>query len=166
MYILSPTSRRRVLALGAGLWASGLAARLDAAPLRPAVVRAAIERSLNSSRSTWIPMAITSTGKEIAIAVDAVPDGMQRQDATVWFMAIAPELAVKIERGENAGRDMVYYNVVRRLVPAGMWHGEPVTLNLPKDDLMAECCKGCVALLQAKSVGPIIGCATWGTLGA
>jgi hypothetical protein len=254
MYILSPTSRRRVLALGAGLWASGLAARLDAAPLRPvvielftsqgcsscppadsfmaelkampgvvamsfnvdywdylgwrdtlaspansqrqysyaktrgdmdvytpqiivdgtthfvgsnhAVIRAAIERSLNSSRSTWIPMAITSTGKEIAIAVDAVPDGMQRQDATVWFMAIAPELAVKIERGENAGRDMVYYNVVRRLVPAGMWHGEPVTLNLPKDDLMAECCKGCVALLQAKSVGPIIGCATWGTLGA
>src|SRR5204863_1996025 len=27
-----------------------------------AVIRAAIERSLNSSRSTWIPMAITSTG--------------------------------------------------------------------------------------------------------
>ena len=81
-------------------------------------------------------------------------------------MAVAPRVAVKIERGENSGQDIVYHNVVRKLVPAGMWHGKAVTLNLPKDDLMAECCKGCVALLQTKSVGPVIGCATWGTFTA
>jgi len=131
-----------------------------------AVIKAAIERSLNSTRATWIPMSMTGTNKELAISVEAVPDGMRAQDATVWLMAVAPEVAVKIERGENSGREVVYYNVVRKLVPAGMWHGEPVTLNLPKDDLMAECCKGCVALLQTKSVGPVIGCATWGTLTA
>src|SRR5437764_1703026 len=106
------------------------------------VIKAAIGRSLASTRSTWIPMAMTSTGKEIVIRVDAVPAGMHPQDATVWFMAIAPEVAVKIERGENAGREMVYRNVERKLVPAGMWHGEQVTLNLPKDDLMIESCKG------------------------
>jgi hypothetical protein len=254
MDILLPTSRRRVLALGAGLCAAGVASRLSASPARPAiielftsqgcsscppaddfmaelkamdrviaisfnvdywdylgwrdtlaspansqrqysyaktrgdmdvytpqiivdgtthfvgsnksVIKAAIGRSLGSSRATWIPMTMTGAGKEIAIEIDGVPEGMHPQDATVWFMAIAPEIAVKIERGENAGRDMVYHNVVRKLVPAGMWHGEPVTLNLPKDDLMAECCKGCVALLQAKSVGPVIGCATWGTVTA
>jgi hypothetical protein len=249
-----PTSRRHVLALGAGLCAAGFTSRLEAAPARPAivelftsqgcsscppadafleelramdrviamsfnvdywdylgwrdtlaspansqrqysyaktrgdmdvytpqiivdgtthfvgssksVVRAAIERSLARTRSTWVPMSITGTSNELTIFVDAIPAGMHAQDATVWFMAIAPQVAVKIERGENAGRDIVYQNVVRKLVPAGMWHGEQVTLNLPKDDLMAECCKGCVALLQTKSVGPVIGCATWGTVTA
>ena len=130
------------------------------------VVKAAIERSLKSTRSTWIPMAMTGTAKEIAVFVDAVPAGMHAQDATVWIMAIAPEVAVKIERGENAGRDMVYRNVVRKLVPAGMWHGDQVTLNLPKDDLLAESCKGCVALLQTSSVGPVVGSASWGKVSA
>src|SRR5207249_9849811 len=50
----------------------------------------------------------------------------------------------------------IYRNVVRKLAPAGMWHGEQVTLNLPRDDLMIESCKGCVALLQTSSVGPVI----------
>jgi hypothetical protein len=126
------------------------------------VIGAAIDRSLNSTRSTWIPMSVASTGKELAISVNAVPEGMRAQDATVWFMAISPQISVKIERGENSGRDIVYHNVVRKLVPAGTWHGKAVTLNLPKDDLMADCCKGCVALLQTRSVGPVIGCATWG----
>jgi hypothetical protein len=130
------------------------------------VIRAAIGRSLAATRSIWIPMSITGSSKELAISVEALPAGMHAPDATVWFMAIAPEVSVKIERGENAGRDIVYQNVVRKLVPAGMWHGEQVILHLPKDDLMAECCKGCVALLQAKSVGPVIGCATWGKVSA
>jgi hypothetical protein len=131
-----------------------------------AVVRAAIDRSLVGNRSSWVPMTIEGAGREIAISVEAVPDRMQAQDATVWFMGIAPEIAVKIERGENSGREMVYHNVVRKLVPAGMWHGEALSLTLPKDDLIAECCKGCIALLQTRSVGPVIGCATWGTISA
>jgi hypothetical protein len=131
-----------------------------------AVIKAAIDRSLTGNRSSWVPMTIEGAGKEIAISVEAVRDGMQAQDATVWFMGIAPEITVNIERGENAGREMVYHNVVRKLVPAGMWHGEAISLTLPRDDLMAECCKGCVALLQTRSVGPVIGCATWGTIGA
>jgi hypothetical protein len=131
-----------------------------------AVIKAAIDRSLNSSRAMWIPMSVSGTAKELAIFVDAAPQGMHAQDATVWFMSIAPRIAVKIERGENSGRDILYHNVVRKLVPAGTWHGKPVTLTLPKDDLMARCCKGCVALLQTRSVGPVIGCATWGTVTA
>jgi hypothetical protein len=131
-----------------------------------AVIKAAIDRSLAGNRSSWVPMTVDGTGTEVAISVEAVPNGMKVQDATVWFMGIAPEIAVKIERGENAGREMVYHNVVRKLVPAGMWHGEAVSLTLPKSDLIAECCKGCVALLQTRSVGPVIGCATWGEIRA
>ncbi len=33
--------------------------------------------------------------------------------------AVEPQVTVEITRGENAGRQMVYHNVVRRLVPAG-----------------------------------------------
>jgi hypothetical protein len=130
------------------------------------VVKAAIDRSLGSSRATWIPMTLSGDSQAIKIAVDAVPNGMHAPDATVWFMAIAPQVAVKIERGENSGREIAYSNVVRKLVPAGMWRGEALSINLPKADLMVDGCKGCVALLQTHSVGPVIGCASWGAVGA
>lgn len=32
---------------------------------------------------------------------------------TIWLMPIAPDITVKIERGENSGSDIVYHNVVR-----------------------------------------------------
>ncbi len=131
-----------------------------------AVVKAAIDRSLGSSRATWIPMSLASDSRAITISVDAVPNGMHAPDATVWFMAIAPKIAVRIERGENSGRDIVYHNVVRKLSPAGMWRGEALNVTLPKADLMTDGSKGCVALLQTHSVGPVIGCASWGEVGA
>ncbi len=122
-------------------------------------VNAAIRRSAQSTPSLWVPMSLGGTESEFAIDVAAArpaPAG------TVWLMTMAPRIAVKIEKGENAGHDVVYCNVVRKIVPAGMWAGEAVTLRLPRQGVMDEDSKGCVALLQTGNVGPIIGAATWG----
>ena len=163
MNLLLPTTRRRVLALGAGLCAAGLGSRLHAGSARPvivelftsqgcsscppadafieelkaidrvvvmsfnvdywdylgwrdtlaspansqrqyyyaktrgdmdvytpqmiidgtthfvgsnkAVIKAAIARSLNSTRATWIPMSVTGSGGEIAISVGSASRG-------------------------------------------------------------------------------------------
>ena len=85
-------------------------------------------------------------------------------EATLWVMPVADGIRVKIERGEMAGQEVSYANVVRKLVPAGMWMGRAATIALPKDGLMPPGTTACVALLQAGKVGPILGCGCWGSL--
>jgi hypothetical protein len=55
--------------------------------------------------------------------------------------------------------------VARKLVPAGMWHGEAVTLTLPKQDILLPDCRGAAALLQQGKAGPILAAAAWGETG-
>jgi hypothetical protein len=54
------------------------------------------------------------------------------------------------------GAAIAYTNAVRKIVPAGMWDGEPTGLSLPRPAIMAEG-TFCVALLQADGTGPILG---------
>jgi hypothetical protein len=126
-------------------------------------VRAAIERSRAGTPAHWVPISLSGNDKEFIIEVDGRD---KSPEGTIWLMGIAPKISVKIERGENTGREITYYNVVRKLVPAGMWKGEPLTLRLPKSGLLTRECKGCVALLQTGDVGPVIGAASWGQIGA
>jgi hypothetical protein len=127
---------------------------------RPAV-GAAIERAQASTPSLWVPITLTRDGGEFNIAVEARE---KSAEATLWLIAIAPSISVKIVRGENAGRQIAYYNVVRRLVPGSMWHGKALSLKFPVEGFMTGDSKACVALLQAGTVGPVIGAATWGDI--
>lgn len=114
--------------------------------------------------SRWpVPVELTDDGHEMSVQVGA---GEGADDAMVWLLPIQPEAPVKIERGENAGRTIIYSNVVRALVPAGMWSGQAVRFALPTDAVLAPDCTGCVALLQRGKAGPILGAAAWGKVGA
>ena len=99
--------------------------------------------------------------KEIAIEIDA---GEAQQDATLWVMPVMERASVKIEKGEMAGEQIDYTNVVRKLIPAGMWRGEAARIALPREGLMPPEATACVALLQQGKVGPILGCACWGSV--
>jgi hypothetical protein len=87
-------------------------------------------------------------------------------DAMVWLLPIQSDVQVKIERGENARNTFTYYNVVRRIVPAGMWSGASARFRLPADAVIAPDCNGCVALVQRGKAGPVLGAATWGKVTA
>jgi len=87
-------------------------------------------------------------------------------EGTLWVVPVLRSTSVKIERGEIAGREIAYHNVARRLVPAGMWSGRAQRIGLPKDGLMPPETTACVALLQRGKAGEIIGCASWGDIGA
>jgi hypothetical protein len=130
--------------------------------------KAAVIAAINNSRATpppmWIPLSIVANDAEFQINVDPAPSDVPAPLATLWFMAVAPRIPVEIEKGENAGQKITYLNVVRRLVPAGMWHGKRTTFTLPKDSVMTEDSTSCVALLQVKPLGRILGCSVWGRL--
>jgi hypothetical protein len=117
-----------------------------------------------SRKPSWeVPVSLNDTPKEIVIELG---EGQSPADATLWVMPILTKIAVKIEKGEIAGSELTYYNVVRKLVPAGMWNGKAQRITLPKEGLMPPDCTACVALLQRGKVGPILGCASWGDITA
>lgn len=115
-----------------------------------------------SRRKSWpVTVSIAETERELVIALG--PGGAP-EDATLWVMPVTSHAKVKIERGEMAGHEIGYTNVVRRLVPAGMWTGSAARIVLPREGLMPPGASACVALLQKGHVGPILGCACWGSV--
>jgi hypothetical protein len=114
---------------------------------------------MDQSRQTSWPVAVSidDRGKELVVEV-----GAGHGEATLWVMPMLDHVSVKIEKGEMAGREETYTNVVRRLVPAAMWTGAATKVSLPKDGLLTPDSTGCVALLQTGKVGPVLGVAAWG----
>ncbi len=117
---------------------------------------------MEAGRRKWpVDVSLNGGPKDISVSVDAGEPGA---GATLWIMPILDKVTVKIEKGEIAGKEITYVNVVRRLVPAGMWKGEAMSLTLPKDGLMTADSTACVALLQEGKVGRVLGCASWGSV--
>ncbi|MCA3554099.1 thioredoxin family protein [Aestuariivirga sp.] len=104
-----------------------------------------------------VALSIADKGKELVFEA-----GAGQGEATLWVMPILDRISVKIEKGEMAGREVSYTNVVRKLAPAAMWSGSATRLSLPKDGLLTPDATGCVALLQTGKVGPVLGAAAWG----
>jgi hypothetical protein len=123
------------------------------------VVSDAIDAALVKDKGRWVDVTMADNSTDVMINVGS---GDQTKSATLWLLAYAPSISTAIEKGENAGRTIEYYNVVRKMVPAGMWHGEESKIVLPKSSVIPEDCKGWVALLQEGTVGPVIGVATGG----
>ncbi len=112
-----------------------------------------------SRQPAWpVNVDISDNGRELVFAMGAGTPG----EATLWVMPILDHVSVKIEKGEIAGREVAYTNVVRKLVPAAMWTGPAAKVSLPKEGLLTPDATGCVALLQKGKVGPVLGVAAWG----
>lgn len=115
-----------------------------------------------SHRKRWdVPLALSDGGKELVVEVAA---GAPVGEATLWVMPVLDRTTVKVEKGEIAGQEITYTNVVRKLLPAGMWKGDATRLTLPKESIMPQGCTACVALLQHGKVGRMLGAGVWGTL--
>ena len=105
-----------------------------------------------------LPMTLKANDTELIVELS---EGAAIPEATLWIMAIAPTVSVKIERGENAGHEIAYQNVVRKLVPAGMWNGQAAKLTLPRKGIITGDVKSCLAVLQKGKVGQVLGMANW-----
>jgi len=72
---------------------------------------------------------------------------------TVWDAKYTREATVSIERGENAGRDFTYFNVVTSLDRFGDWSGsDPDEYPMP----MPEPGEGVAVWLQEGDSGPVL----------
>jgi hypothetical protein len=72
---------------------------------------------------------------------------------------ISRNVEVPIKRGENKGKTITYTNVVRELIPIGMWSGKAMTVRLERHSFMQKGAEACAVLLQQGQAGPIVGAA-------
>ena len=115
---------------------------------RDAVLRAiaAQERTQPSVRVSW------ADADQLVVGVDSPAS---TATADVWLVLYDRSHTTRIERGENSGRALANYNVVRSFRRIARWQGEPVqvVVDLRGEDWTA---RGCAVILQSESTGPIV----------
>lgn len=79
--------------------------------------------------------------------------------ATLWLVAYDNKHVTEVLKGENSGRTMNTYNVVRALKPAATWQGKPMDVVINLAEEIAAGYQNCAVLLQAGDGGRIIAAA-------
>ena len=77
----------------------------------------------------------------------------------IWLFEIDRSHTVEINKGENTGRSLSYYHVVRRIHALGQWRGGEHVINLSSATTGAEGRDGLVVLVQRPNQGPVLGAA-------
>ena len=106
-----------------------------------------------------VPLSLMQNDDMLEVFLGDKPKKLDISEATLWIVMFKAEERVEVTRGENRGKVLHYANVVRSIMPAGMWHGKALTLPLPAEELMVEGADRCAALLQSDANGAIIGAA-------
>ncbi|RST88278.1 DUF1223 domain-containing protein [Aquibium carbonis] len=100
-----------------------------------------------------------------SIIIEATRSGghNEKVKASLLLVFFDARTVVKIPRGENAGKNVAYWNAVTGIQTAGMWHGEDMRLEIPMSEVRRKGTGGCAALLQSLgkdgAPGAIIGAA-------
>ena len=75
--------------------------------------------------------------------------------ATVWLALFDSERETPVKRGENGGRNLREYNIVREWRQIATWDGSALSLPLAMTGRPAQ--DGCAIIVQSGPVGPILG---------
>ena len=116
-------------------------------------VLAKIKKAAKTKR---VPVAISLAGRKIRITV---PGAHTTDKAAVWLAVYGHEMETKIKRGENAGRTLIYHNVVSDMIRIGTWSGQPMDIPTEIDGMGAKGRDGCAVILQSLRSGRILGAA-------
>ncbi len=88
-----------------------------------------------------------------------IPAARIDEPATVWLAFYDRKQVTRVPRGENAGKVLENYNVVREFRQLATYTGERLRISLDMDDERAEGRSGCAILVQRDVNGPILGAA-------
>jgi hypothetical protein len=114
-------------------------------------ILAALNEPLNT-----IPISVEVAGGELTVTV---PESRDRAGYEVNLVAYLPEAVTAVGRGENSGRTLKEFNIVRQFRSLGVWNGQETVFRVPLDSFPAEASRVAVLLQQAQQ-GPIAGSAT------
>jgi hypothetical protein len=102
-----------------------------------------------------VPVMISRADAVLRIEVGAQP---QAAACDVWLAAYRRHALSAIGRGENAGRNLEEFNIVRELRNLGAWKGEQKAFLVPLSSLPSDSTDVAV-LIQHTGQGPMVGAA-------
>jgi hypothetical protein len=114
----------------------------------------ALARALAEPRKA-VPLTLSVRDGALLIAVGAQP---QSSGCEVWLVPYLRHALSAIGRGENAGRNLEEFNIVREVRTLGVWKGEEKAFRIPVSSLPSDSTDAAV-LIQPVGQGPIIGAA-------
>jgi hypothetical protein len=82
-----------------------------------------------------------------------------RQRAYVFVAAYLPQASTPVGRGENTGKSLEEFNIVRQFRSIGTWKGQAAVFRAPVQSFPADASRVAV-LVQRADQGPIAGSAT------
>ncbi|PTX55427.1 hypothetical protein C8N43_0061 [Litoreibacter ponti] len=89
------------------------------------------------------------------LEIEAVPAANVPRGMVIFLVRYTPQQSVKIKRGENAGQDLTYHNVVDSFMAIGKWDGgKPLSITA---DAPGE--TPAVVIIQDGASGPILAAA-------
>ncbi len=89
-----------------------------------------------------------------------IPGGtFEGEQARIYVAAYDKRHENDVTRGENSGRKLAHYNVVRDMTSIGTWSGDPVSLMVTEKDIEMAGHDGCAILVQSINTGRILGAA-------
>jgi hypothetical protein len=124
--------------------------------------RKAVDKALKTAytRNTMyrVQVARDPQGRVIAQFPEA-PIGVP---ATVWLVTYQKSAESEVKAGENSGRSLMTYNVVRSLQKVGMWYGPATEIELKLDpEAKANSPDACAIIANQAEHGPIIAAAAF-----
>jgi hypothetical protein len=128
--------------------------------------RAGIEGAIGDTRKAdsvmSVPVSLALAGKQISVSVGASGETPTEARGEVWICSISKAVPISIGRGENGGREVTYYNVVRNLLKVGDWNGRSGSWTVPLEDISSEGVDAAVVYVQdgnRDKPGPMLGAA-------
>ncbi|WP_261405251.1 DUF1223 domain-containing protein [Chenggangzhangella methanolivorans] len=117
-------------------------------------VEAAISRAQGKS-DLALPVELEVEDGRIEVAVSGPRRALAEGHGEVWAFALRRAQEVEIGRGENAGRKVVYANVVRHMTRLGVWDGGPARFEIAADEVLGDDAQsdGVAVLVQAGNGG-------------
>jgi hypothetical protein len=100
-----------------------------------------------------IPIEATVAAGELVIVLPASSDAY-RYD--VNLVAYFPQATTQVGRGENSGRTLTDFNIVRQVRRVGTWNGKMNTFRVPLNSFPSDATRVAV-LIQQSSQGAIAG---------
>ena len=128
--------------------------------------RAGIESAIGTTRKSdevmSVPVTMTQAGKQITVSVAAASKTHTATHGEVWLCGVSKAVPISIGRGENRGRELTYYNVVRNLLKVGDWNGTADSWTVPLENITGKDVDAAVVYVQDGNrdrPGPMLGAA-------
>jgi hypothetical protein len=105
-----------------------------------------------------VPVSIEVSAGELIVGV---PERQGRKNYQVFVAAYLPQASTPVGRGENTGKTLQEFNIVRQFRSIGTWNGHAAVFRASVDSFPADASRVAV-LLQIDGQGPIAGSAAIG----